>query len=56
MNDQNLCQSGESVKSILTPAQVTSLESVAKRYDTEINWNLVSIGGSGLPDDSLSQK
>ena len=46
-------QSGESVKSSLTPEQVAALESLAKRYHTEINWNLVSIGGSGLPDDYL---
>ncbi len=52
----NEIQSGESVKSSLTPEQIAALESLAKRYLTKINWNLVCIGGSGLPDDFVISK
>jgi hypothetical protein len=51
MNNHDKIQSGISVKNILPPPQRTALESLAKRYNTEVNWNLVCIGGSGLPDD-----
>ena len=44
-------QSGVRVKNLLPTEQSTALESVAKRYNTEVDWNLVSIGGSGLPED-----
>jgi hypothetical protein len=47
----NEIQSGESVKNMLPKEQIDALESVANRFNTKINWNLVVIGGSGLPDD-----
>jgi hypothetical protein len=49
-------QSGISVKNILPPPQRNALESLAKRYNTEVDWNQVSIGGSGLPDDFITCK
>jgi hypothetical protein len=47
----NEIQSGERVKNIIPPPQRTALESLAKRYNTEVDWNLVCIGGSDLPSD-----
>ena len=44
-------KSGISVKTILPPKQSEALESLAKRLNTEVDWNLVSIGGLGLPPD-----
>ena len=51
MSDDHLITSGESVKNLLPPEQRAALESVADRFNTELNWNQVVIGGSGLPDD-----
>jgi hypothetical protein len=51
MNDKNLCQSGIKVKRLLPPEQRAALESVAQRFNTELNWNMVVLGGSGLPSD-----
>jgi hypothetical protein len=50
MNNSNVT-SGVSVKEMLPPEQRAALESVAKRFNTELNWNQVVIGGSGLPSD-----
>ena len=47
----NEIQSGESIKCILPPEQKAALESIAKRFNAELNWNQVVIGGSGLPSD-----
>mgnify|MGYP006413138729 CR=1 FL=1 len=44
-------QSGISVRNLLPVPQRNALESIAKRYNTEVDWNLVCIGGSGIPDD-----
>ena len=51
MNNHDKIQSGIRVKNLLPPPQRTALESLAQRYKTEVDWNLVCIGGSGLPED-----
>ena len=51
MNNHDKIQSGISVKNILPEEQRTALESLAKRFNTTVDWNLVAIGGSGLPPD-----
>jgi hypothetical protein len=49
--DNNQCRSGTSIKKSLPLEQREAIELLAKRFNTELNWNQVIIGGSGLPSD-----
>ena len=49
MNNEQI--SRQLIRSMLTQEQRDALESLAHRFNTELDWNMVTIGGSGLPED-----
>ena len=49
MNSEQI--SRQPIRSMLTQEQRDALESLAHRFNTEMDWSMVVVGGSGLPAD-----